>query len=217
LYTLMVMIEVRLYGKETFWRNGGKSSPNAVTETKPLNNPGFIKITGNRNYVRFRQSGSTRIELLSLEGNILSKLPIEQQGDTVSIDLSSFNPKIHYQLFFYLPEKEQLSIQAHEAYFKMNEIKLDRLHINQRGGRGVISDDSKIAKIILTASDTAKFEIDQAYVDQISVNLNNSTFSVLTKAEELTGSMVNKSVLVAQNPKKLKYERDDSSVIRIIQ
>lgn len=216
LYTFAVMLEVRLYGKYTFWRDG-EIRGDIITETRSIDHPKFLSLTGNRRYVKIVQSDNPRVEIQSLDGNLLSQISIAEEADTLTIDYASFSPKDMYTMVVYLPAQDTLDLATTAAFLRLDSINLAQLNVQQAGGNIRLAEDSEVTKLAINATDTARFDVTDSRVDSIQVGLDKrSVVSILSEVKHLSGTLIQKSLLVAEEPRKIQVSRDDSSSIRII-
>ena len=216
LYTFMVMLEVRLYGKQTLW-DGNQVASDVITESQPLNNPAFLDVTGGKGFIRVAQSDQPRVEMQSYTGNLLEQITFEEDEDTLRINTTDFDPDVRYRLSIYVNQKDTLKINADKAILSISELIIKQLEINQMGGRINVTDSSQVANLMLTAADTARFEADASIVERVQINSSNSRVLILTSPKELIGSLTNESLLLTENPLKVQVERDTTSIIRVIE
>lgn len=205
LYTILASAEVRFRGTNNYIEDH-----DLIVESLPVEDYKYLIIKDLKIPVSIHKSGQTRIEISSINGNSLNKVSFNIKNDSLIIDSSDFIKEKHLFLAIYLPNSANL-IKSQSENIKITALDLDSLTVFQKGGRVTVEEGVKLDWLNLRASKNAKINMNSASVENIQVNIENSSVSINQKVSTINGIVRDQSRLLTRSFSHISIDRDESS------
>ncbi|MEQ9405663.1 MAG: hypothetical protein RIM99_18885 [Cyclobacteriaceae bacterium] len=210
IYMLMAFAEVRLRGDDR--RLTGN---NAKVESVPLANVRFINLNDLGKRINIESSYNPRIEMRSKDGDVLSGLKYELNGDTLTLTQLEVGEDVRISLTIYVPDNGSIGLSSNNARVYMSKLDVSAIAIMQTGGRIVFEDDVRLQRLMLQVGEDARFDLYSGEIDSVTLNMNNSSATIRSRIGLLDGFMANDSDLMIGSISEITFKKDNSSSIRL--
>ncbi|MDW3192137.1 MAG: hypothetical protein R8G66_07225 [Cytophagales bacterium] len=205
-YITAAFVELRLRGdyghKET------KTEKQVIPDFKHLSFEGIDQ------HVNIHHSDTASFELNAERAYSFEAIEYEMKGDTlVLIDLGSANDE--QQSFVINTGPAFTSITSVESRYTIRDLRLDSLVINQRGGRGALSDCPRVGHLDLQATWDAEFDVFETPFESVNLEINQSNVELRSEVRSLTGQMSDRSYLSLHEVKNFQFQKDETSNLRM--
>lgn len=209
-YMLSAFTEVRLKGDDI-----RLTEENAKIESLPLNNVRFIKLDDPGKRINISSSDNPRIEMRSKDGNVLSGLKYELNGDTLTINEFVLEEGVRIALTIYISKDSFTGLYSNDATVYLSDLDIPTMAIIQYGGHMVFEDDVILERLLLQASANATFNMRDGEVDTVTLSMDDSNAVIRSRVGRLEGYMINDSDLFARSINDIEFKKDKSSSIRL--
>ena len=214
LYTISVMLEVRLTGQYII-RNSDDTLENLIYESMPIDNPRYLILHSRQKFLRIEESTDPRLEIKSFDGGLLDRVILKETRDTLEIGAFDFEEELSYAATLYINRGDQLQIEMNQAKVSLRHLNLSSLTVLQRGGYLSVNDSSVISHLRISTTDDGLFETTDARIDTIDLTAESSSIRLLKEPKVLKAVIKNASSLSTQDVPYMLYERDSTSTLRI--
>lgn len=165
-------------------------------------------------YINIHHSDTASFELISETEFSFEAIEYEMKGDTlVLIDLGRANDR---QLSIVINTGPELkSISSVGSKYTIRDLRVDSLTINQRGGRGTISDCPEVGHLDLQTTWNAEFDVFETPIESVNLMVNQSNVELRSEIGSLSGFMENSSYLSLFEVQDFQFQKDASSNLKM--
>ncbi|MEO9481918.1 MAG: hypothetical protein ABJG47_00640 [Ekhidna sp.] len=210
-YMLLAFTEVRLRGDDR--RLTGE---NATVESQSLSGIRYIKLNDIGKRIYISSSDTSRIEMRSKDGNVLSGLRYKISGDTLTLNQLELDEDVRVSLTIFISKSSFTGLHSNEARVYFSDLDLPIMAIIQSGGNIVFENNIYLDRLLLQASANASFRMHNGEIDTVTLNMDNSDATIRSRIGRLEGYMANKSDLFAGSVNDIEFKKDKSSSMRLI-
>lgn len=156
-----------------------------------------------------------RIEVRSLDGDMLQRLTYKISGDTLSLVALEMVENQPVNLFIYISKRGLTSLTANNAGVIIEELKQQSLIIYQKDGWLRMDATSELNNLYIEASNNAYFNLDGINLDTLSVNIDSSNIYIRSTVNHMNGTLYNDAYLQLGEVNEIVFKKDTTSVLHL--
>ncbi len=203
LYLTAAFMEIRLTGSPNVIND-----QNSIAETADLPAITYLFLNDVEKDVNVIGSDQSRLEVRSINGDVLQKLKYQVSGDTLTLSGIDVDHR-NYTITVFVDSTTFETINATSAGATIKGLHTSHLNIYQK--KGIISvNECSIAKIELDLN-AAYLSVFDATVDTVSVRIETSTVNIYAPLKRVQGSLKDQSYLRVGDAQEIHLKKDESS------
>ncbi len=206
LYMTMAFIEVRVRGDYN-----RISLDNAKAEEVKINGPVYIVSSGLGKRISLKSDKNSRIEVLSLSGDLLEDLDYIEKGDSLILNSFDIPNDANCRLNIYVDGDRLKFVSADESNITFSDLKFDSLKIELTGGRIGLDDGFEARYMAIIAKQEAQLYANDVSLFDVNLDVDDSEVQLRSSINLLKGSIVNGSRLIVKSVNQFDLKKDDSS------
>ena len=208
IYMFAAFTEMRLKGDY----NG--LGDNAKREAVSIGNIRHIALSDQVRNITISSSDDPRLELISRDGGLLSKLQYDLIGDSLIVDGIQLEKKVHFDLIIYFPQHGIAQLDIQGGYANINDLHVSSLVLMQSGGM-VFMNRNSTSILSIVAKEDAAINCYDLQVDTLRLDLDQSHVALPSRVRHLEGSMVNGSRLSMGEVNNIVFKQDTTSSLML--
>jgi hypothetical protein len=205
IYLNAAFMEIRLRGT-----NNLLEDDNSIAETVYITGYNYLILPKFNHTIHVVGSDTSRIEVRSLNGDLLQELTYEKTGDVLSLESLNVDEDVSIRITVYVPKSSFRGMTVNGGNVTITGLDQEVLDITQTAGLIKIDGQTRLEKLHLEST-SAYFNISEAHIDTLSLVLENAEVAVTPPVSCLKGSTTGASVVRLSEVEFIDFQKGEES------